>query len=60
MKCHWLICKEKLKLKWTNYCVFFAVCAAAADDDDDDDDANSNDIIFTMKDTKSMFLLQPY
>ena len=38
-------CKVELKLKWTKYCVLFAAGA-------DNDDANSNNIIFTTKDTK--------
>ena len=35
-------CNVELKLKWTNHCVYFAAGA----------DANSNDISFTIKDTK--------
>ena len=38
-------CKVELNLKWTWYCVFTATGA-------DNNDANSNDIIFTIKDTK--------
>ena len=38
-------CKVELNLKWTRYCVFTATGA-------DNNDANSNDIIFTIKDTK--------
>ena len=38
-------CKVELKLIWTKYCV---LCAAGADNND----ANSNNIIFTLKDTK--------
>ena len=38
-------CKVELKLKWTNHCVF---CALGADNAD----TNSNNIIFTIKDTK--------
>ena len=37
--------KVELKLKWTNHCVFYAAGA-------DDADPNSNNIIFTNKDTK--------
>ena len=39
-------CKAELKLKWAKYCVLSA-------DSADNTDANSNNIIFTMKDTKS-------
>ena len=39
-------CKVELKLKWTSYCV---LCALGADNADDN---NSNNIIFTFKDTK--------
>ena len=39
-------CKVELKFKWTNYCV---LSAAAADNVNNRD---SNDIIFTIKDTK--------
>ena len=35
-------CKIKLKFKWTIYCVLAATCA-------NDTDANSNNIIFTIK-----------
>ena len=38
-------CKVELNLKWTRYCVLTATGA-------DNNDANSNDIIFTIKDTK--------
>ena len=36
-------CKVKLKLKWMNHC--FSSAAGA-----DNDDANSNNVIFTIKD----------
>ena len=39
-------CKVELKLKWTKYCVLSAAGA-------DSDNANPNNIIFTIKDTKS-------
>ena len=38
-------CKVELKLNWTNHCVLSAAGA-------DNADANSNNIIFTIKDTK--------
>ena len=38
-------CKVELKLKWTKYCVLSAAGAANAN-------ADSNNIIFTIKDTK--------
>ena len=38
-------CKVKLKLKWTSHCVLFGKS-------NDNDDANSNNLIFTIKDTK--------
>ena len=38
-------CKVELKLKWTKYCVLFAA-------EVDNNDANSNNIIFIIKDTK--------
>ena len=38
-------CKVELKFRWTNHCAFSA-------NGDDSDDANSNNIIFTMNDTK--------
>ena len=38
-------CKVELKFRWTNHCAFSA-------NGDDNDDANSNNIIFTMNDTK--------
>ena len=38
-------CKVELKLTWTKYCVLSA-------DGNDIDNANSNNIIFTIKDTK--------
>ena len=38
-------CKVELKLKWTKYCVLSAV-------GNDNNDANSNNIIFIIKDTK--------
>ena len=38
-------CKIRLKLKWTKYCFLSAAGA-------DNVDANSNNIIFTIKDTK--------
>ena len=38
-------CKVELKLKWTKYCVLSAAGA-------DSDNADSNNIIFTIKDTK--------
>ena len=42
--------KVKLKLKWTKYCV---QSAAGADNNND----NSNNIIFTVKDTKLFVLI---
>ena len=41
-------CKIELKLKWTKYCVLSAAAANS-------NDANSNNIIFTIKDTKLYF-----
>ena len=38
-------CKIELKFRWTNHCALSA-------NGDDNDDANSNNIIFTMNDTK--------
>ena len=38
-------CKVELKLKWTKYCILIAAGA-------DNVDANSNNVIFTIKDTK--------
>ena len=38
-------CKVELKLKWGKYCIFFAAGTDTAD-------TNSNNIIFTIKDTK--------
>ena len=38
-------CKVELKLKWSNHCVFSAASV-------DNDDANSNNITFTIEDTK--------
>ena len=38
-------CKVELKHKWTKHCVF-------ATDGNDNDNANSDNIIFTIKDTK--------
>ena len=38
-------CKIELKLKWTKYCVLSAAAANS-------NDANSNNIIFTIKDMK--------
>ena len=38
-------CKAELKLKWTKYCVLDAAGP-------DNNDANSNNIIFTIKETK--------
>ena len=43
-------CKVELKIKWTNYCVLSAAVA-------DNADANSNNIIFTIKDTKLLVLV---
>ena len=40
-----IYCKVVLKLKWTNHCLFSGAIA-------DNDNANSNDIIFIIKDTK--------
>ena len=37
-------CKVELKPKWTNHCVFSALGV-------DNDDSDSDNIIFTMKDT---------
>ena len=42
-------CKVELKLKWTKYCVL----SAAGNDDVINEDVNDNNIIFTIKDTKS-------
>ena len=39
-------CKVELKLTWKNHCVLSA-------NGNDNADANSNNIIFTIKDTKS-------
>ena len=38
-------CKLELKLKWTKYCILTAASA-------DNADANSNNFIFSIKDTK--------
>ena len=38
-------CKVELKLKWINYCVLFA-------NSNENDDANSNNVTFTIKDTR--------
>ena len=38
-------CKIELKCTWTNHCVL-------SENDNDNDDGNSNNIIFTIKDTK--------
>ena len=38
-------CKVKLKLKWTKHCVLFVLVT-------ENIDANSNNVIFTTKDTK--------
>ena len=43
-------CKTELKLKGTSHCILSATGA-------DNDDANSNNIIFTIKDTKLYVLL---
>ena len=43
-------CKIELKLKWTKYCVFAAPGA-------DNTDANPNNIVSTIKDTKSYVTL---
>ena len=40
-------CKAELKLKWTKYCVLSATCTNNIDGGDD------NNVIFTIKDTKS-------
>ena len=42
-------CKVQLKLRWTKHCVLSVLGVANVDSDDD---ANSNNIIFTIKDTK--------
>ena len=39
-------CKVEIKLRWTKYCV---LCVAGADNTNDND---SDNIIFTIKDTK--------
>ena len=38
-------CKVELQLKWTNHCIL-------GGNGNDNDNVNSNDIIFTIKDTK--------
>ena len=38
-------CKVELQIKWTNHCIL-------SGNGNDNDDVNSNDIIFTIKDTK--------
>ena len=38
-------CKFELKFKWRNHCVLFA-------NGNDNNDANSNNIIFSISDTK--------
>ena len=43
-------CKIELKLKWKKYCVLSAAAG-------NNDDANSNNIIFTIKDTKLYVLV---
>ena len=40
-----IVCKDELKLKWTEYCVLSAVC-------DDNTNANPNKITFTIKEIK--------
>ena len=44
-------CKVELKLKWRKYCVLSA--AGNENQSDKDNSANANNIIFTIKDTKS-------
>ena len=46
-------CKFELKFKWPKYCVL----SAAGDDDNDGD---SNNIIFTIKDTQLYVILSYY
>ena len=41
-------CKAELKLRWTKYCVL-----SVAGNNNLNDNNNANDIIFTIKDTKS-------
>ena len=41
-------CKVELKLRWTKYCVLSALCNG-----NNTTTADSNNIIFTIKDTKS-------
>ena len=43
-------CKAELELKWTKHCVLNAAGP-------DNNDANSNNIIFTIKETKYMCIL---
>ena len=49
-------CKVELKLRWTKQCVLFVLGAANAGNDG----ANSNNIVFAIKDTKLYFLLSLY
>ena len=46
-----IICKEELKLKWTKSCALSAACA------DNINERDSNNIIFTIKDTKLYVLV---
>ena len=39
-------CKVEIKLRWTKYCVLSVACA------DNTNDNDSDNIIFTIKDTK--------
>ena len=41
-------CKVELDLKWTRYCVLFV----AGNENNINEDANTNNFIFTIKDTK--------
>ena len=45
-------CKFQLKLKWNNYCVFFALVNT---NNTDNTNGNSINTIFTIKDTKLQF-----
>ena len=45
-------CKVELKFKWTKHCVLSVL---GNNNDDDNDGANSNNIIFTIKDAKLYF-----
>ena len=46
-------CKVELELKWTRYCVLLV----AGNENNINEDANTNNFIFTIKDTKLYLLV---